>query len=125
MKLRKAEMMSPTRGDPTILEIIILANIDNEHSNIYKNMKSLLLLVTLPLIFCAQKVIQIELTDDNFEHDTQASTGATTGDWFVRFCDTKCTPELDKAWSKLSTSLARRVSIASVDLYVININFSL
>ena len=25
----------------------------------------------------------IELTDDNFEHDTQASSGATTGDWFI------------------------------------------
>lgn len=23
------------------------------------------------------------LTDSTFEHDTQASTGATTGDWFV------------------------------------------
>lgn len=25
-----------------------------------------------------------ELSDDNFEHLTQASTGATTGDWFVQ-----------------------------------------
>ena len=25
------------------------------------------------------------LTDKNFEHDTQATTGATTGDWFVLF----------------------------------------
>lgn len=24
-----------------------------------------------------------ELADDNFEHLTQAATGATTGDWFV------------------------------------------
>lgn len=24
-----------------------------------------------------------QLTDDNFEHLTQASTGATTGDWFI------------------------------------------
>lgn len=24
-----------------------------------------------------------ELTDDTFEHLTQAATGATTGDWFV------------------------------------------
>jgi len=27
----------------------------------------------------------VELTDGNFEHDTQASTGMTTGDWFVMF----------------------------------------
>ena len=26
-----------------------------------------------------------DLTDLNFEHLTQASTGATTGDWFVMF----------------------------------------
>jgi hypothetical protein len=25
------------------------------------------------------------LTDATFEHDTQASTGSTTGDWFVEF----------------------------------------
>jgi hypothetical protein len=25
----------------------------------------------------------IELNDDNFEHDTQAASGATTGDWFI------------------------------------------
>lgn len=24
-----------------------------------------------------------ELNDDNFEHLTQVSTGATTGDWFI------------------------------------------
>ena len=29
----------------------------------------------------------VELTDLTFEHDTQASTGGTTGDWFVNFCD--------------------------------------
>jgi hypothetical protein len=29
-------------------------------------------------------VVQI-LDDSNFEHLTQASTGATTGDWFVKF----------------------------------------
>ena len=26
----------------------------------------------------------IQLTDDNFEHDTQVATGATTGDWFIK-----------------------------------------
>jgi len=26
----------------------------------------------------------LTLSDDSFEHETQASTGATTGDWFVR-----------------------------------------
>jgi len=26
----------------------------------------------------------LSLNDENFEHETQASTGATPGDWFVR-----------------------------------------
>jgi len=31
-----------------------------------------------------------ELTDATFEHDTQASTGGTTGDWFVMFAAPWC-----------------------------------
>jgi len=31
-----------------------------------------------------RKSFSLTLTDDSFEHETQASTGATTGDWFVR-----------------------------------------
>lgn len=27
--------------------------------------------------------ISRELTDENFEHLTQAATGSTTGDWFI------------------------------------------
>ena len=27
----------------------------------------------------------IELNEENFEHETQVSTGATTGDWFIKF----------------------------------------
>lgn len=34
--------------------------------------------------------ISIDLTDENFEHLTQAATGATTGDWFVYFYDPSC-----------------------------------
>lgn len=30
------------------------------------------------------------LTDDTFEHDTQASTGMTTGDWLVMFTKDEC-----------------------------------
>lgn len=35
-------------------------------------------------MFTENKVPAVkELTDDTFEHLTQASSGATTGDWFV------------------------------------------
>jgi len=40
----------------------------------------LLFLVTLTLSSYVK-----ELDDTNFEHDTQASTGSTTGDWFILF----------------------------------------
>ena len=31
-----------------------------------------------------------ELTDSTFEHQTQAATGATTGDWLVMFFTSSC-----------------------------------
>jgi len=35
-------------------------------------------------MFTENKVPAVkELTDDTFEHLTQASSGATTGDWFI------------------------------------------
>jgi thiol-disulfide isomerase/thioredoxin len=34
--------------------------------------------------------ISVDLTDENFEHLTQAATGATTGDWLVYFYDPSC-----------------------------------
>ena len=62
----------------------------------------------------------IQLTDENFEHDTQASTGATTGDWFISFCDRATNMQhcmaTDGIWSRLSETLNRRVSVAQVDL---------
>ena len=33
----------------------------------------------------ATEVDVVVLTDANFEHLSQAATGATTGDWFVEF----------------------------------------
>ena len=61
-----------------------------------------------------------ELNDKNFEHDTQATTGGTTGDWFVRFCEktAECNSK-DKSftkWEELAERLNRRVSVAYVDL---------
>lgn len=61
----------------------------------------------------------IELTDTNFEHDTQASTGGTTGDWLVLFCEpnrfSHCS-ELIPMWEELSHKLAGLVNVAHVDV---------
>ena len=58
-------------------------------------LKPLLAILTFFCCFDTYLVKHVEgkkayqLTDDNFEHDTQATTGATTGDWLVLFCETE------------------------------------
>jgi thioredoxin domain-containing protein 5 len=42
-------------------------------------------LIQMSMIQAETKSNVIVLTNDNFEHLTQASTGATTGDWMVEF----------------------------------------
>ncbi len=50
---------------------------------------TLLLTVSSPW-FCHAEVVS--LTDQTFEHQTQASTGMTTGSWFVLFSVPDCKP---------------------------------
>lgn len=52
--------------------------------------------------------IVYELTDYNFEHDTQATTGSTTGDWLILFCEFerfKICREYAPFWNELSGML--------------------
>jgi len=74
------------------------------------------------LAFGAQVVI---LHEQNFEHLTQAATGATSGDWLVKFCKDsvpRCA-RVEATWSKLAVQLAAsreakglpRINVASVD----------
>ena len=56
----------------------------------------------------------IVLTEDNFEHETQAVTGSTTGDWLVLFCDKKhrrCR-ELQDTWDELAGVLSGKINVA-------------
>lgn len=61
------------------------------------------------------------LTDTDFEHLTQASTGATTGDWFVKFYAPWCghCKTLEPTWEKLGARLKEAdgsyVNVAKVD----------
>jgi len=58
-----------------------------------------------------------ELTDDTFEHLTQAATGATTGDWFVMFYTTECVDcqRLQARWEAVGAQLKTRLNVARVN----------
>lgn len=78
-------------------------------------MKSVLLLCLMAALSLGKK--PIELTDANFEHDTQAVTGGTTGDWFILFYDDRfkeCKP-VKAVWEELSGELFGKVSVAWVN----------
>lgn len=58
-----------------------------------------------------------ELTDDTFEHLTQASTGATTGDWFIMFYSTNCVQclRMMAKWETVGAKLKNKVNVALVN----------
>lgn len=57
------------------------------------------------------------LTENNFEHLTQAATGATTGDWMVGFCDStlKSCQNLQAILDTAATKLSGQQNVAYVD----------
>ena len=58
-----------------------------------------------------------ELTDSTFEHQTQAATGATTGDWLVMFFTPACSlcTRLTAALETVGCQQRGRASVASVN----------
>ena len=49
--------------------------------------------------------VAYELNDDNFEHTTQATTGSTTGDWLILFCEferLKVCRDYEHFWNELA-----------------------
>ncbi|KAK2721831.1 uncharacterized protein LOC136035352 [Artemia franciscana] len=58
------------------------------------------------------------LDDDNFEHLTQASSGATTGDWFVLFCrpDNEDCQKLEARWEAVAARLHGQMNVARIDI---------
>jgi protein disulfide-isomerase-like protein len=76
----------------------------------------LALVFALLLAVCASEVV--ELTVDNFEHLTQASTGATTGDWLVKFYAPWCghCKRLSPVWDEISVELKDELNVAKVDV---------
>jgi len=60
-----------------------------------------------------------ELSDDNFEHLTQASSGATTGDWFIMFYSTDCVEcqRMGARWETVGSKLKGQTNVARVNKY--------
>ncbi|XP_063226636.1 thioredoxin domain-containing protein [Bacillus rossius redtenbacheri] len=58
-----------------------------------------------------------ELSDSDFEHLTQASSGATTGDWFVMFYGNDCVDcqRLQARWEAVGAKLKTRLNVARVN----------
>ncbi|KAH8376946.1 hypothetical protein KR093_002328 [Drosophila rubida] len=58
-----------------------------------------------------------ELSDETFEHLTQASSGATTGDWFIFFNSAECVlcQRLYAIWESVGGKLKRKINVARVN----------
>lgn len=58
-----------------------------------------------------------ELSDENFEHLTQASSGATTGDWFIMFYTVNCVDcqRLTAVWEAVAADLKTRMNVARME----------
>nr|XP_029707643.1 thioredoxin domain-containing protein [Aedes albopictus] len=57
-----------------------------------------------------------ELSDENFEHLTQASSGTTTGDWFIMFYTSNCVDcqRLTAVWEAVAGDLKTRMNVARI-----------
>ncbi|KAJ6639353.1 Thioredoxin domain-containing protein [Pseudolycoriella hygida] len=58
-----------------------------------------------------------ELSDVNFEHLTQASTGSTTGDWLLLFYSQTCIEcqRLTAVWEAVGAKLKSRMNVARIN----------
>ncbi|KAK8803827.1 hypothetical protein WA158_001521 [Blastocystis sp. Blastoise] len=83
-------------------------------------MKAFFALFLCFVVLCAAESKVVVLTDINFEDNTQASTGSTTGNWFVKFFAPWCghCKRLAPVWEDLASDLYGQVNIAEVDATV-------
>jgi protein disulfide-isomerase-like protein len=86
----------------------------------YRAMISTVLVVFI-VSMCAMVALAsdiITLTSKNFEHETQASTGSTTGDWIVKFYAPWCghCKHMQPDYEALAKDLLGDVNVAEVDV---------
>lgn len=80
-------------------------------------MNFLLLLALLAGLVAAETDI-VTLDASNFEHLTQAATGATTGDWLIKFYAPWCghCKSMQPQYELLATELKGEINVAEVDV---------
>lgn len=68
------------------------------------------------MLVCASEVIQLDVK--NFEHLTQASSGATTGDWLIKFYAPWCghCRKMEPTYEQVADMLQGDVNVARVDV---------
>jgi protein disulfide-isomerase-like protein len=81
--------------------------------------KSLCVFILLVSVCIVQLLASdvVKLDSSNFEHLTQASTGATTGDWLIKFYAPWCghCKSMAPAYERLATNLLGEVNVAEVN----------
>ena len=67
-------------------------------------------------VYCQRSDV-IELNAKNFEKETQANSGATTGDWMIKFYAPWCghCKKLAPTWEEVATRLVGEINVAKVD----------
>lgn len=82
-------------------------------------MRSIILAIMM-MVACGRTCTGLgkTLTDTTFEHDTQASTGQTTGTWAIRFCGLKeSCGNSEEEWEALRDDMLEKdIFLATVNL---------